>query len=147
LHLIAQVLTLSKDLSIATGETARFCATISLERQVNELLVVIEENKCTNDEQHQRTDEKLNRLLDVVNLLVPASGSTLAQTPVSGFSSSSMSSSVVGLEITNPLPTPELVEIVLKVVSEAQGRVGKKKTGIDKNSFKVCMRYTPCSYC
>jgi hypothetical protein len=133
----------NQTIALAAGETARFRATISLERQINELAAAIEESRRANDEKHQRTDNKLDKLLIVVNSLqvVPTSSFVPATIPTSNSNSSGTDSSTTRPDLTNPRPSQELVEIVFQVISETRTRVGKKKNGAHENSFKVCMHF------
>jgi hypothetical protein len=105
-----------------------------LERQVNELKATVEDYKSSSNEQHRRTDEKLTRLLEVVSQLAPIE--SRSSTP-GLFTPATAAVADTKSYLVNPLPTPELISIVSKVVSEARSRVGKKKSSAEDNSLKV----------
>ncbi|QRV82676.1 hypothetical protein RhiJN_10691 [Ceratobasidium sp. AG-Ba] len=107
---------------------------LALERQINTLSSSQEDYRRSNDEQHQRTDDKLNRILDIIlemsqscNLgesLAPRSASrSLTPLDLSGLEPKSY--------LANPVPTPELIAVI-----------SKKKGGSDNNSLKEHVRVT-----
>lgn len=113
-------------------------STLALERQVNDLAGAFDDFKSSSDEQHRRYDEKLTRLLDIVGRLTPMEDQASSGTPSRSVSIGPGPSPIdTRAYLSNPLPTPELVAIVSKVVNEARGRVGRKKGGAEDNSLKV----------
>jgi hypothetical protein len=127
-------------LPLGTGETTRIRSIVNLERQLNELSTSIEEYQRTNTKEHARVEQKVDQLVALVQQLSSASsvGSSVqtmsSARPVPSTGPNNKTDSA------NPKPTPELIDIIQKVVAEARLRVGKKKGGADDNSFKVCMR-------
>ncbi|QRV94933.1 hypothetical protein RhiJN_22951 [Ceratobasidium sp. AG-Ba] len=118
-------------------------STLILERQINALATAQEEYKLSNDEQHQRTDEKLNRILEAVAQLSQSRTVTGNLTPVSrSITPSGPPGPEPKLYLANPAPTPELIAIISKVVTEARNRVGTKKGGTENNSIKEHVRVT-----
>ncbi|KAG9074291.1 hypothetical protein FRC06_010793, partial [Ceratobasidium sp. 370] len=114
-------------------------STLALERQLNYMTDAFDGYKNISDERHRLTDEKLNRILEAVTCWAPANNlAPQAQdltTTTTPFDSTKP-------YLSNPSPTPELIAIVSKVVSEARSRIGKKKGGADDNSFKEHARST-----
>ncbi|QRV96984.1 hypothetical protein RhiJN_25003 [Ceratobasidium sp. AG-Ba] len=118
-------------------------STLILERQINALATAQEEYKLSNDEQHQRTDEKLNRILEAVAQLSQSRTVTGNLTPVSrSITPSGPPGPEPKLYLANPAPTPELIAIISKVVTEARNRVGTKKGGTENNSIKEHVHVT-----
>ncbi|KAG9093099.1 hypothetical protein FRC06_011673 [Ceratobasidium sp. 370] len=121
--------------------------TLALERQINELLEAFGDHKSASDEQQRTVDERLGsmdnritRILEAVTQLT-AAGNTASQPPLS-LSAPSTPSETTKSYLSNPTPTPDLIEIVSKVVAEARSRIGKKKGGNDENSCKEHARNT-----
>lgn len=112
-------------------------STLLLERQINELTETFEEYKATTEARHKSSEGQLTRILDVVSRLDPSNPAL----PNSRASTPFLATSTTLLDVkpvfSNPVATPELVALVSKVVSEARGRVGRKKGGADDNSCKV----------
>jgi hypothetical protein len=107
-------------------------STLSLERQVNKLSNTFEKYKELSDQQHQHTNEKLTKLLEVVSRLTPD------DVAFSGHAASHAASMTPVASDPKPyLSNPELIAIISKVASETRNRVGKKKGGTDDNSLKV----------
>ncbi|KAG9085356.1 hypothetical protein FS749_004476 [Ceratobasidium sp. UAMH 11750] len=88
-----------------------------------------------------QSDAKLDRILEAVNCLAPANG-LVPQVLGHPVLAASAPSEAAKQYTSNPSPTPELIDIVSKVVSEARGRIGKKKGGTDDNSCKEHARNT-----
>lgn len=111
-------------------------STLALERQINEMVDTLEKYTNTSEQRHKATDDTLSRILKTLDCLTAANNLTPFLTP--GVSPSA-SPSPPGSKpyLSNPAPTPELIAIISKVVSEARGRVGKRKGGADDNSCKV----------
>jgi hypothetical protein len=106
-----------------------------LERQLNDMADAIEECKRASDEWRRSTSEKIDRTLDAVWRL--ASIENLAPQAPDASVAAFVPSDPSTIYLSNPTPTPELVAIVSKVVSETRNRIGKKKGGADDNSCKV----------
>ncbi|KAB5587918.1 hypothetical protein CTheo_8639 [Ceratobasidium theobromae] len=110
---------------------------IPWERQVNKLTTMVETYQELTNKHMQRTDEKLTQVLDIVNHLV--AGNVIRGTQSM---SRSMSPAVSPADnksyFCNPMPTPELVEIISRVVADTHSRVGKKSD----NSLKDHTRTT-----
>ncbi|KAG8766625.1 hypothetical protein FRC12_006749 [Ceratobasidium sp. 428] len=119
-------------------------STIALERQLNEMTERLTDYMGSKDAQHQETQEMLARVLEAVNRMASAgspayaSGATPSQSTIPAAPIISDSNALR----SNPRPTPELANIVAKVVSEARNRVGKKKGGAEDNSLKEHARVT-----
>ncbi|KAG8727999.1 hypothetical protein FRC10_005421, partial [Ceratobasidium sp. 414] len=95
-----------------------------------------------NEERHRSTDSKLDQILDTVNRLTAANGFVPQALNHLLSPTASAPSEAAKPYTSNPLPTPELIATVSKVVSEARGRIGKKKGGADDNSCKEHARST-----
>jgi hypothetical protein len=106
-----------------------------LERQINELTETFKEYKQTSEARQKTTDDVLTRILETVGRL--ESTGTAASQGSNASLSTPLNSSGAKPHLSNPTPTPELIAIISKVVSEARSRVGKKKGGLDDNSCKV----------
>lgn len=102
-------------------------------QQINDLAGIFEAYKNVSEERHKTTNTTLNLILETLNHLEAANTST-AQVPGALICSVQPDSKPL---FSKPIPTPELIAIVSKVVSEAQSHVGKKKGGADDNSCKV----------
>lgn len=133
------VISVGRPLNPPKATSAR--STLSLERQVNDLANKLEKYTESSDEQHRRADEKLTRLLEFVSRLGPGDVGS-GQAPASRSASMSLVGPDAKPYLSNPKPTPELIAIISKVVSEARNRVGKKKGGADDNSMKVSSNLT-----
>ncbi|QRW08680.1 hypothetical protein RhiLY_07679 [Ceratobasidium sp. AG-Ba] len=94
-------------------------STLPLERQVNEMAEAFERSSSANKERQQAIDSILAQILAAVKRLESTQNLSAAQT-------------------TNPA----LRAIVVKVVAEAQSRIGKKKTSPFENSNKEHARKT-----
>ncbi|QRV91933.1 hypothetical protein RhiJN_19951 [Ceratobasidium sp. AG-Ba] len=104
-----------------------------LERQMSELNDSFEEYRCDNNQRHQDTTETLAAILAAISRLESApveADRTPTPTPLMP----SVSSSRVPL--SNPAPTPELVEIVSRVVAEHRNCICNKKSSPENNSYK-----------
>ncbi|KAF8603709.1 hypothetical protein BDV93DRAFT_508345 [Ceratobasidium sp. AG-I] len=113
---------------------------ISLERLLNELQGGFETFVASSNEQHKRTNETLARLLDAINHWTPTGNTAFTQAPGGTFSTGFTSDAKP--YHSNPVASPDLIEIVFKVLSESRNRVGKKKGGSEDNSLKEHARTT-----
>lgn len=111
-------------------------SSLALERQINQMLDTLEKHISASEQQQKVNDNTLSQIFTTLERLTSANSPTIAQTL--GLSPST-SPAPQGSKpyLSNPTPTPELISVVSKVVSEARGRVGKKKGGPDDNSCKV----------
>jgi hypothetical protein len=118
-------------------------STLALERQINELNGTFEDFKSANEQRQKTTDDTLACILEAVGNL------TSANTTVPQAHSPSLSTVPIPSEnkpiLSNPKPTPELITIISKVVSEARNRVGKKGGGMGGNSCKVSSKSNDCN--
>ncbi|KAG8727991.1 hypothetical protein FRC10_005422 [Ceratobasidium sp. 414] len=110
---------------------------LALERRVNEMADTFEQFASG----QKATDHTLAQILAAVDQLSLASNATTLQTPGLSLSASPAPPNTKPY-LSNPTPTPELIVIVSKVVSEGRSRVGKKKGGADENSCKEHIRNT-----
>ncbi|KAG9089974.1 hypothetical protein FS749_000914 [Ceratobasidium sp. UAMH 11750] len=120
-------------------------STILLEREMHALRDTFEDYKSSNDAHHRRHDEKLTLVYDIVSKLVPGLIPAENASPVPAFHPLAPANAPVlnpKPYLSNPLPTPELIATISKVVAEARNRVGKKKGGPDDNSVKEHARTT-----
>jgi hypothetical protein len=113
---------------------------VNVKRQLNELSTLIEAYQRTNTREHAHIEERFDQLLVLVQQLSSTSsvGSPVQTMPPAGPVPFTVSNNKT--DHTNLGPTPELIDIIQKVVAETHLCVGKKKGGADDNSFKVCMR-------
>ncbi|KAB5589706.1 hypothetical protein CTheo_6843 [Ceratobasidium theobromae] len=94
---------------------------LSLELRVNEMAIMLESYK------------------EVMTRLAPGDLSSSGQAMDRSMSSVAFENKAY---LCNPMPTPELVALVSKVVSDAHSRVGKKQGGAHDNSLKEHARNT-----
>lgn len=116
-------------------------STLALERQINELTETFEDYKSTSEARHKSNEGRLVCILEAVTRWDTSSNLSLSRATTPFLTTTS---NLVDIKPTfsNPMPTPELITLVSKVVSEARGRVGKKKGGADDNSCKEHARNT-----
>ncbi|KAF8594224.1 hypothetical protein BDV93DRAFT_515951 [Ceratobasidium sp. AG-I] len=117
-------------------------SSLTLEGQINELAGVLEEYKHTSEERQKTTDNTLSLILETLNRLESTKHTTATSQALTNLLPTVSNSSNAGVLYSNPVPTPELIAIISKVVSEARSRVGKKKGGADDNSCKEHARTT-----
>lgn len=108
-----------------------------LERQLNELTGTFEEYKQLSEVRQKATDDTLARIYETVSRLESLKDTSVASQTSTPLLLASSSAASTKPYLSNPTPSPDLIEIVSKVVSEARSRVGKKKGGADDNSCKV----------
>ncbi|KAG8696492.1 hypothetical protein FRC08_007114 [Ceratobasidium sp. 394] len=125
----------SIDPTSAPAKSSQIRSTIAMEQQLNEIKSDFDDYKTLNNEQHKCTHETLAQLVEAVNHLASAGSVTSAPSSLTSFAPSPTVSSAKPY-LSNPMPTPELIEVISKVVTKARNRVGKKKGGSEDNSLK-----------
>jgi hypothetical protein len=126
-------------LPLGTGKTTRIRSIVNLEQQLNELSTSIKEYQRTSTKEHTCVEQKVDQLVALVwQLLSASSVSSSVQTMLSSAGPVPSAGPNNKTDSANQKPTPELINIIQKVVAKACLCVGKKKGSADDNSFKVC---------
>ncbi|QRV95524.1 hypothetical protein RhiJN_23542 [Ceratobasidium sp. AG-Ba] len=128
------------EVSQTSRNPTQLCSALSLERQINDLASGLEEYVTSNNERHQKTDDKLTYLTTIVEKLVASHAAQTQDVTPSPPLLGTLPSTPAAIVFTNPPPTAELGLLVSKVCSEARLRVGKKKSGPEENGMRDHMR-------
>ncbi|KAG9084987.1 hypothetical protein FS749_004775 [Ceratobasidium sp. UAMH 11750] len=134
------VLNVNSDVPPVPHQSIRMHSSLSQERQINELIALMEEHWHLDEERYKAIDEKLTQLLAIMGRQM-VSGDLGASTPILDQPAQNNTPALKPY-LSNPSPTPELISIVSNVVSEARNRVGKKKGGPEDNTLKEHARNT-----